>query len=92
MPDTPKDRRLDKMGLWALQTIFAIGLLVAGWFLGGLYERMDKNDDKVNKNTTQRELNKAAVEKQAESNSAQWRKIGDLESRLSRIEGSLSNN
>ena len=89
MPDGVKDRRLDKLALWSLQTIFGIGLLVASWFLGGLYERVEKVDNKVNTNTTQAQVNKEKLESQTESNRRQWQKISDLESRVSRLEGQI---
>ena len=89
MPDGVKDRRLDKLALWSLQTIFGIGLLVASWFLGGLYERVEKVDNKVNANTTQAQVNKEKLESQTESNRRQWQKISDLESRTSRLEGQI---
>ena len=92
MPDTPKDRRLDKLALWGLQTFFGVGLLVAGWFLGGLYERVDKTDERVEEAVTLSEVNKKQVEQQSQSNAAQWRKIGDIQERLSRIEGKLDVN
>ena len=90
MSDESKDRRLDKLALWSLQTIFGIALLVASWFLGGLYERLDKVDVRVNTNTTQVQVNEEKISSQSQSNGRQWQKLNDLESRLSRIEGQIS--
>lgn len=88
MPETA-NRRLDKLAIWSLQTVFGIGLLVASWFLGGLYERVEKVSTKVNTNATQAQVNKEKLEGQADSNGRQWQKLSDLESRMSRIEGQM---
>lgn len=88
MPETA-NKRLDKLAIWSLQTIFGIGLLVASWFLGGLYERVEKVDTKVNTNTTQAHVNEEKIEGQTESNRRQWQKISDMESRISRLEGQI---
>jgi hypothetical protein len=89
MPDGQKDRRLDKLALWSLQTVFGIALLVASWFLGGLYERLEKVDTKVNANATTAHVNAEKLDSQSESNRRQWQKISDLESRVSRLEGQI---
>ncbi len=89
MPEGQKDRRLDKLALWSLQTIFGIALLVASWFLGGLYERLEKVDTKVNANATTAQVNEEKIESQASSNGRQWQKLSDLESRVSRLEGQI---
>lgn len=92
MPNTGQDRRLDKLALWSLQTIFGIGLLVASWFLGGLYERLEKVDGRVGENSTAVQVNQEKIDSQSESNGRQWRKLNDLESRMSRLEGIINRN
>lgn len=85
MPEI-KDARLDKLLLWSLQTIFGIGLLVASWFLGGLYERLDKVDARVGENNTQTRINEERISNVTDVNQVQWKKLNDLENRINRLE------
>jgi len=42
-----KDTRLDKLGLYVAGIIVSLVIAAVGWVFGGLYERLDKAEDRI---------------------------------------------